>query len=510
VGSGVGWIRRSDKGRTTAIDGYVSCCINSFCDQLCAPFSGSPCFPDVAADDGIRLTRFPAAKSLRKRAGLLGFVLFLFQAALKLTLQCITLLRLLFFPAGGRPDLILVQNPPSIPTLLVARLAAWKHRCALIIDWHNYGWSILAMGMRKDSTIVQLAEWYEWTMGSMADGHLCVTSAMREDLRLHGVSDNVAVLHDRANPGFKRLNVQEAHNFLSYLFNEKASEEELPSKFRFQPAAALSKWMTEWMDPDVERMDSVDSRFDAQLLSTHKASLRALDKTLFTFTSAKGGLAQWRPDRPTLIVSSTSWTADEDFTILERAILEHDNKIAVSRGHAASPATQEDGFELIERQDGIPSKRGGSRKKKRGASPARSAAASTSSSLLSHGPLPRALYVITGKGDMREAFLERVSKLPLRYSAVLTIFATPEDYRSILGVADLGVSLHTSSSGLDLPMKVVDMFGAGLPVCAVRFKWSEAECAERMGVCISACTCGWGPYGSVLCDVQHRGACDRT
>jgi len=59
------------------------------------------------------------------------------------------LLRLLLLQLP-RPELLLVQNPPSIPTLAVAWLAARLRGAALVIDWHNLGFSILSHSRGSD------------------------------------------------------------------------------------------------------------------------------------------------------------------------------------------------------------------------------------------------------------------------------------------------------------------------------------------------------------------------
>lgn len=119
-----------------------------------------------------------------------------------------------------------------------------------------------------------------------------------------------------------------------------------------------------------------------------------------------------------LLVSSTSWTPDEDFQILLDALVDY-------------------------------------------------AAPSESSLDTSHPPI---LAIITGKGPQKEHYLAKIQELQdggkLPGVRVLTAWLSNRDYASLLACADLGISLHKSSSGVDLPMKVVDMFGAGLPVAA--------------------------------------------
>ena len=68
--------------------------------------------------------------------------------------------------------------------------------------------------------------------------------------------------------------------------------------------------------------------------------------------------------------------------------------------------------------------------------------------------LPNLVIVVTGKGPQKAMYESKMHQLHLQHVAFRTAWLQPADYPVLLGSADLGISLHTSSSGLDLPMKV--------------------------------------------------------
>jgi beta-1,4-mannosyltransferase len=279
-------------------------------------------------------------------------------------------------------DFVLVQNPPALPLLVVAwlfcQIQKWEQgrRPGLIIDWHNLGYSML-----RDGSMFQKIAWiYERIMAPLADGHLTVTKAMKGHLIKNmnlGETSNIEVLYDCPPDLFQPLDVEQQHKILAKL--EKHFCDACPPSWYATKDSSKQTLFTEEIGPN---------RYS------------------------------FRRGRPALITSSTSWTPDEDFGVLLRALEHLDERIR--QGEYDS-----DNFKVF--------------------------------------------VVVTGKGPERERYEERISKLQLSHIAIATVWLEPGDYPKLIACADLGISLHTSTSGLDLPMKILDLFGCQVPVVAHDF-----------------------------------------
>lgn len=219
-----------------------------------------------------------------------------------------------------RADVVLVQNPPSFPALIAVWMATWGRGTRLVFDWHNYGFTMLAMRLGAGHPVVRAAERYERWAGRLADAHFCVSEAMRQDLVTRfGVS--AVPLYDRP------LRVRATHTR--------------------EPGAKL------------------------------------------------------------VVLYPAGWTADEDVALVL------------------------DAFELM-----------------------------AGDSLEVH---------LTGDGPRRQALEGRIAGARERGFEIHTGYLPEAAYRELLERADVGLSAHRSSSGLDLAMKVVDLFAAGVPVCALDY-----------------------------------------
>jgi beta-1,4-mannosyltransferase len=85
---------------------------------------------------------------------------------------------------------------------------------------------------------------------------------------------------------------------------------------------------------------------------------------------------------------------------------------------------------------------------------------------------------------LKEDFEKRLSRRAFRHLAVRTAWLEPGDYPVLVGMADAGLCLHQSSSGLDLPMKLADFRGVAVPVCAYDYApvLSEAVTPGHEGI----------------------------
>ncbi len=278
---------------------------------------------------GVRLLCLEGGRSAPRGASGIGFIV---QAGLRMSRLYAGLLRTLL---REKPRAILVQNPPSFPTLMAAAAVAKRSGARLIVDWHNYGFSLLALRLGAAHWLVRLSRWYEFRAGRMAARHFCVSRAMQDDLRRRGIG--AEVLYDRP----------------------------------LLPAQG-----------------------DGGAVGADNASARRV-----------------------IAVCPAGWTADEDMEMLLDALdLMADSAIIV---------------------------------------------------------------YITGEGPKRAELAPRLRGLRAKGILDDTGFLPAAEYWGLIRRAEVGLSLHRSSSGLDLAMKVVDLFGARVPVCAFDYGGSIGEQIEH-------------------------------
>ncbi|XP_071696677.1 UDP-glycosyltransferase TURAN-like isoform X2 [Rutidosis leptorrhynchoides] len=325
-----------------------------------------------------------------------------FMLLLKPVIQFITLLWFLCVKIKA-PDVFIVQNPPSVPTLVALKWASWMRQSSVIIDWHNFGYTLLALSLGRSSRFVAVYHWIELHFGQFNPNH----------------TNRATVLYDQPPEFFRPAQLYEKRKLF----------------FRIKK--------------DMFRLNS-----SIDCISYGITANDMQDPNTTIFTNKIGDNYQLRQNRPALTVSSTSWTPDEDFGILLEAVMMYDRRFAALLNENVSNGDEVFWKDVDEGKT---------------------------------FSYPRLLFVITGKGPEKEKYEEKIKKLNLKRVAFRTMWLSPEDYPLLLGSADLGVCLHTSSSGLDLPMKVVDMFGCGLPVCAVSYSCiTELVKVDKNGLLFSS------------------------
>lgn len=252
-------------------------------------------------------------------------------------------------------DYILLQNPPTIPVLPIAVFVKSLSRAKLIIDWHNLGYSILQMRFKGKFThpMVLIAYLIEYFFGKFADYHLTVTKAMKQYLI--------------GSFGIKELRI-------SVLYDRPGNQ--------FKPLKG-------------DRLESLRSSMIPGFIPAD-----------FKFDFEKDKI----------FVTSTSFTPDEDISVLIGALKIYENS-----------------YHKFD------------------------------------NTLPRILCFITGKGPLKSKIRRQVDDYEWKRVHIEFVWLSAEEYPKLLQLCDYGVSLHISSSGLDLPMKVLDMFGSGLPVICMNY-----------------------------------------
>ncbi|GMM28960.1 chitobiosyldiphosphodolichol beta-1,4 mannosyltransferase [Martiniozyma asiatica (nom. inval.)] len=269
----------------------------------------------------------------------------------KIFKQTYQLIKMTNFAIDENTKFVFIQNPPSLPILAIVLMnkLMYHPQIKICVDWHNLNWSILNLKYKNES-------------------HFVVKLMKKYESWFAKLVDvNITVTRQLGN----------------YLVES----------FKVDPSTIIPFYDR----PKNELFSPLNDQNELkEIISENLNLFNGYDQV---------------NDR--ILVSSTSFTPDEDFKVLINSLKELDGKISGSKN--------------------------------------------------------KIWMIVTGKGPLQNEFKKMVEDYNWTNVEIKNVWLPIEQYPKVLKIADLGISLHYSSSGLDLPMKIVDLFGSGVPALTLNF-----------------------------------------
>src|SRR5271170_4268500 len=101
--------------------------------------------------------------------------------------------------------------------MVVARLACTLRSSRLVIDWHNLGYTLLALRLSPYHPLVLIHRFYEQIFAHCAYANFCVTDLMRRHLTEEYGLQKVTTLMDRPPDRYTPLTTPAQERFLETL-----------------------------------------------------------------------------------------------------------------------------------------------------------------------------------------------------------------------------------------------------------------------------------------------------
>jgi beta-1,4-mannosyltransferase len=114
-------------------------------------FADTPPRPEILSNPSIRIYPLETPPRFLDTSTVVKFILF---SPFKALYQLFTLLDTLLYAIPATAGYVLIQNPPAIPTLVVAMVTGFLRGQKVIIDWHNFGYSILQMKLNEHPLVL--------------------------------------------------------------------------------------------------------------------------------------------------------------------------------------------------------------------------------------------------------------------------------------------------------------------------------------------------------------------